>query len=181
MHSSIRRKKYYFKRLSKLVEPEFSFNGRSRRPPKDEFNAMISLGYSILMNEMYGKVENKGLNPYFGFIHRDKEHHPTLVSDLIEEWRAVIVDSVVMSLINGHEISLEHFYGDMEEPGCFLTKEGMKIFINKLEKKERTDTKYLSYVNYAVSFRRAIELQIVELVKALEMEDATLYKPIRIR
>ena len=181
MHSSIRRKKYYFKRLSKLVEPEFSFNGRSRRPPKDEFNAMISLGYSILMNEMYGKVENKGLNPYFGFIHRDKEHHPTLVSDLIEEWRAVIVDSVVMSLINGHEISLEHFYGDMEKPGCFLTKEGMKIFINKLEKKERTDTKYLSYVNYAVSFRRAIELQIGELVKALEMEDATLYKPIRIR
>ena len=173
--------KYYFKGLSNLVEPEFAFNGRSRRTPKDEFNAMISLGYSILMNEMYSKIENKGLNPYFGFIHRDKENHPTLVSDLIEEWRAIIVDSVVMSLINGHEIGLEHFYSNMDEPGCFLTKEGMKIFITKLEKKERTDTKYLSYIDYAVSFRRAIELQIGQLVKALEIGKATLYKPIRIR
>ena len=46
----------------------------------------------------------KGLNPYFGFIHRDAENHPTLASDLMEEWRAVIVDATVMSIINGNEI-----------------------------------------------------------------------------
>lgn len=47
---------------------------------------MISLGYSILMNELYCKIEMKGLNPYFGFIHRDAEKHPTLASDMMEEW-----------------------------------------------------------------------------------------------
>lgn len=173
--------KYYFKGLSKLVDEKFKFNGRSKRPPKDEFNAMLSLGYAILMNELYGKIQNKGLNPYFGFIHKDRERHPTLASDLIEEWRAVIVDSVVMSLVNGHEIFLEHFYHDIDEPGYFLNKEGMKIFLNKLEAKEHTDTKYLTYIDYAVNFRRAIELQVGQLVKAIEAEDATIYEPVRIR
>ena len=173
--------KFYFQGLSKLVEPEFKFNGRSKRPPKDEFNSMLSLGYSILMNEIYGKIQNKGLNPYFGFIHRDKEKHPTLASDLMEEWRAVIIDSVVMSLVNGHEIQLEHFHHDLYEPGYYLTNDGMKIFINKLEKKLHTDTKYLSYVEYPVSFRRGMELQLGQLVNALEENDATIYQPMRIR
>lgn len=68
---------------------------------------MIGLGYSVLMNEIYGKIEEKGLNPYFGFMHRDAEKHPTLASDLMEEWRAVIVDATVMSIINGNEITKE--------------------------------------------------------------------------
>jgi len=70
---------------------------------------MIGLGYSVLMNEIYGKIEEKGLNPYFGFIHRDTENHPTLASDLMEEWRAVIVDATVMSIINGNEIQKDDF------------------------------------------------------------------------
>lgn len=57
------------------------------------------------MNEIYGKIEEKGLNLYFGFIHRDAEKHPTLASDLMEEWRAVLVDATVMGIINGNEIS----------------------------------------------------------------------------
>lgn len=120
--------RYYFQGLSKCVKSEFQFRGRSKRPPKDEFNSMISLGYSILMNEIYCKVEMKGLNPYFGFIHRDAEKHPTLASDLMEEWRAVIVDATVMSLINGNEILKEQFTFDEEGQGCYLTKEGLKVF-----------------------------------------------------
>ena len=85
--------KYYFKGLSACIDENFTFQGRNRRPPRDEFNSMISLGYSILMNEVYCKIEMKGLNPYFGFIHRDAEKHPTLASDMIEEWRAIIAVS----------------------------------------------------------------------------------------
>ena len=96
----------YFQCLGKLVDDDFKFEKRSRRPPLDEFNSMLNLGYSILMNEIYSRVENKGLNAYFGFVHQDREKHPTLVSDIIEEWRAVIIDSMVMSLVNGHEIAL---------------------------------------------------------------------------
>lgn len=173
--------KYYFEGLSRCVEPEFHFHGRSKRPPKDAFNSMLSLGYSILLNELYGAIELKGLNPYFGFLHRDAERHPTLASDMMEEWRAVLVDSVVMSLINGHEIGMDAFVTDLDEPGYFLTKEGLKIFLNKLEKKLQTEVRYLNFVDYAVSFRRAIVLQIEQLVKAIESEDASVYEPVRIR
>ncbi len=110
------------------------------------------------MNELYGKIETKGLNPYFGFMHRDKEKHPTLASDMMEEWRTVIVDSTAMSMINGHEIHKEDFMTDMDEPGCFLTRNGIKLYLSKLEKKLQTEVRYLSYIDYAVSFRRAIAL-----------------------
>lgn len=171
----------YFKGLSKLVDGEFKFEGRSKRPPKDAFNSMLSLGYSILMNEIYGIIESRGLNPYFGFVHQDKEKHPTLASDLMEEWRPVIVDSVVMSLVNGHEIRREHFKTDNEMPGVYLTNEGMKIFINKLRRKMQTSCKYLIYIDYSVSFRRAMDLQVMQLVKAIEDNNFELYYPMIIR
>lgn len=173
--------KAYFDGLSLLIDTEFKFQGRNRRPPRDEFNSMISLGYSILMNELYAKIEAKGLNPYFGFMHRDKEKHPTLASDLMEEWRAVIVDSTAMSMINGHEIHKDDFLTDVDEPGCYLTRNGIKLYLSKLEVKLQTEVKYLNYIDYAVSFRRGIALQISTLVKAIEEEDASLYKPIEIR
>lgn len=173
--------KYYFDGLSQCIEEEFTFHGRSRRPPLDEFNSMISLGYSILMNELYYKIEMKGLNPYFGFLHRDSEKHPTLASDLMEEWRAVIVDATVMSMINGHEIKKEDFSVNMDEPGVFIEKNGLRKYLNKLEKKFQTSIKYLSYVNYATTFRNAITLQINQLVKAIENGDASIYEPIQLR
>ena len=173
--------KYYFAGLAKCIEPEFVFHGRSKRPPMDEFNSMLSLGYSILMNEVYCKIEMKGLNPYFGFIHRDAEKHPTLASDLMEEWRAVVVDATAMSMINGHEIHKDDFTFDYENPGCYLRKNGLKIYLNKLEKKFQTEVKYLSYVDYAVSFRRAIFLQMEQLTRAIECENPSIYEPIVIR
>lgn len=173
--------KIYFKCLGKLVPPEFSFEKRSRRPPKDSFNSMLSLGYSILLNEIYGKIENRGLNPYFGFMHEDRENHPTLASDLMEEWRAVIVDSLVMGLVTGHEITKEHFIQGIDDPGIYLTKDGMRIFIQKFEKKLRQEMKYLEYIDYAVSFRRAMELQINSFIRAMENKDESYYHPIWIR
>lgn len=173
--------RYYFRGLAQCIEPEFMFNGRSRRPPEDEFNTMLSLGYSVLMNEVYCKIEMKGLNPYFGFIHRDAEKHPTLASDMMEEWRAVLIDATVMSMINGHEILKEQFQMSMDEPGCYLTKDGLKSYLPKLERKFQTEVRYLKYVDYAVSFRRGIFLQIERLAKAIEEGDAKLYEPIIIR
>ena len=133
------------------------------------------------MNNIYEVVEEKGLNPYFGFMHRDGENHPTLVSDLMEEWRAVLIDSTAMSLINGKEILRSNFYTDYENPGVFIDKDGLNIFISKLEMKLKTSVKYLKYVDYAVSFRRAIALQVMSLVKAIESQNPDEYEPIVIR
>ena len=174
--------KLYFQGLSMCIEDEFTFKGRSRRPPRDPFNSLISLGYSALMNEIYNEIETKGLNPYFGFMHRDAENHPTLASDMLEEWRAVLIDSMAMSLINGHEISQgEFFMGDDEHPGCFLTREGLRIFLKKLERKLQTRAKYLPYVTNQVPFRRAIALQLGRLTEAIKEGEAGIYEPITIR
>ena len=122
-------KEKYFQVLGQLIEPEFAFEGRSRRPPMDPFNSMISLGYSIILNEIYGKIEGKGLNPYFGVMHKDREKHPTLASDLMEEWRAVLIDTTALSMLNGHELTTENFYSGIDQPGVFLEKEGFKKYI----------------------------------------------------
>jgi len=112
----------YYKGLGKLTKSEFAFGGRSKRPPLDPFNSMLSLGYTILMYAVYGALESRGLNPYFGFLHSDREKHPTLASDMMEEWRAVIVDSVVMSMVNGNEIGTDNFYTSSENGGVFMDK-----------------------------------------------------------
>ncbi len=172
--------KYYFQGLSKLVDKKFSFNGRNRMPPKDNFNSMLSLGYTLLMYEIYGEIENKGLSPYAGFVHSDRERHPTLASDLMEEWRAVIVDSVVMSLVNGSEIDPEDFIHDSETLGVYLTNTGMRKFLNKMESKLRSETGYLNST-YRMSFRKALWHQVNNLASAIENSDADLYDPILIR
>lgn len=171
----------YFKGLSKIIRPDFAFDGRSRRPPKDPFNSMLSLGYTILMYEVYGQIENRGLSPFAGFLHQDRERHPTLASDLMEEWRAVIVDSVVLSLIQGNEISINEFWKEEDQEGIFLTNTALKILITKLEKKMRTETSYLKDVVERTSFRKAIWMQSGKLVQAIEKEDPQIYEPIRIR
>lgn len=171
----------YFRVLGSLIDPAFVFSGRTKRPPTDLFNSMISLGYSIILNEIYGKLEGKGLNPYFGFMHSDQEGHPTLASDLMEEWRAVLIDSTALSMLNGHELRKEDFYSDIEKPGVFLGKEAFKSYIKKLENKFHTESRYLTYVDYSVSFRRALDLQVGQLVKAIETKDVQEYKPIIIR
>ena len=148
-------------------------------PPKDPFNSMLSLGYTILMYEIYGEIENKGLNPDCGFLHKDHEKHPTLASDLMEEWRAVIIDSMVMSLIQGREIHSEQFIKDEETGGVFLTKEAMKIFLRKYEIKMRTENRYIE--NMSMSFRKGIRHQVNLLTRAIENNDANIYVPITIR
>ncbi len=171
----------YFSGVAEVIDAAFKFSGRSRRPPKDEFNSMINLGYSVLRNIVYGTIESKGMNPYFGFLHQDKEQHPTLASDLMEEWRAVLVDSAVLALINGHEIQKEHFVFEQETEACFLSKDGMRLLLAKLEAKLQKKVKYLTRISYPVSFRHAIFLQTDALVHAMEERNASVYEPIEVR
>lgn len=173
--------KEYFAALSKLVQTEFAFKGRSKQPPLDPFNSMLSLGYTILLYEIYSEIENRGLNPYIGFLHTPHINHPALASDMMEEWRAIIVDSVVMSLVQGNEIKIEHFHRDEESGGVFLTHEGMRIFIRKMEKKLRSNFNYQCGDEKASYVRRGIYLQSVSMTKAIEQENSEIYEPVYIR
>ena len=84
-------------------------------------------------------------------------------------------------MLNGHELCKDDFYTETEQPGVFLEKDGFKKYIQKLENKFRTETRYLSYIDYSVSFRRAMDLQINQFVKVLETNDVELYHPVVIR
>jgi CRISPR-associated protein Cas1 len=159
--------KLYFSGLCKCLDPDFEFQGRSRRPPKDPFNSLISFGYSVLLNEIYCEIELKGLNPYFGLTHQDREHHPTLASDLLEEWRAVIVDSLAMSLLNGHEIGHDDFERDDQNDGCYLTHEGLRRYLSKFDSKLETRMQYVKSAD-KMTFRTAIGYQINQLEKAIQ-------------
>ena len=86
----------------------FSFAKRVRRPPTDPVNAMLSFGYSQLFNNLFSMIRIHWLHPYVGFLHADKPPHPTMVSDLIEEFRCVI-DGMVLGIVNKHLLGPDDF------------------------------------------------------------------------
>ena len=174
--------KIYFSSLGKMVKEEFKFDKRTRRPPKDKFNCLLSFGYTLLLYEIYTAIVNKGMNPYCSYLHKIRSGHPALASDLIEEWRPTIVDSLVMNLVQMKIITEEHFLPQDESTGgVFLTKEGLKIFIRKFEERLKQHNSYLSYVDYPLSFRESLQFQVGSLVKAVEENEAEIYRAVLIR
>lgn len=89
--------------------PEFTFSSRSRRPPMDRVNAMLSYAYSILALDIRSALESVGLDPYVGFMHVERPGRPSLALDLMEEFRAPVADRLVLSLINLKQVSSSGF------------------------------------------------------------------------
>lgn len=127
--------KLYFSGLSKLVHDDFCFDKRSKRPPKDPFNALISYGYSLLYNEVVLALNQVGLNSHAGFIHQNKLGHAALASDLMEQWRGPIVDSLVMKLINNNLVSISDFTLNESTGGYYLSRNANNAFIKYYEEK----------------------------------------------
>lgn len=166
----------YFRVLSRLVPQYFLFFGRTKQPPLDPFNAIISFGYTLLFYEVYTALTNAGLHPYFGFLHALKQHHPALASDLMEEWRPALIDSLAMSLVNHHQLLPEHF--EREEAAVYLNREGRFIFLTAYEKRLRSTNKYLDREQ---SFRQSIVFQAESFSRVLMEDNMELYTPVRLR
>ncbi len=141
--------KNYFAAFPDLLKnPNFSFNGRNRRPPRDEVNALLSLTYTLLMNQIMTATYISGLDPYVGALHEMVYGRQSLVLDLMEEFRPLI-DNLVISLINRREIAPIHFKynilpddetesDDLDDdskllPVC-LSQDGMKIVVTAFAK-----------------------------------------------
>ena len=86
-------------------EPAFAFNGRSRRPPLDPVNALLSFFYTLLVHDCRSALESVGLDPAVGFLHRERPGRPSLALDLMEELRPVLADRLALSLINRRQLS----------------------------------------------------------------------------
>jgi CRISPR-associated protein Cas1 len=121
----------YFSALGEcLTNDDFVFLARSRRPPLNPVNAMLSFGYQVLWNHLLALIEIQGLDPYQGCLHEGSYRHAALASDLIEEFRAPIVDSLTLYLVNKKVISSEDFA--YHDGGCFLNDSGRKKYLGAL-------------------------------------------------
>ena len=137
----------YFSVFSQLIRAEddtMRFSGRSRRPPLDPANALLSFFYSIASREIVSGCEAVGLDPQIGFLHRDRPGRASLALDIMEELRAYYVDRFVLSLINRRQVRKEDFEGDRDS-GVILCDQKRKEVLGlwQARKQEQITHPYL--------------------------------------
>lgn len=131
----------YFSRFNELIlnqKEDFHYDGRSRRPPMDRVNALLSFVYTLLGNDCAAALEAVGLDAYVGFLHRDRPGRISLALDLMEEMRAVMADRFVLTLINTKVIRREHF--TRQESGAVLLSDtGRKAVLSAWQSRKREE------------------------------------------
>lgn len=165
----------YFRGLGSLFSGHFAFERRSKRPPTDPINSLLSLGYTLLSQNVHSFIEAIGLHTHFGNLHVPRDNHPALVSDLMEEFRAQVVDSLIAYLINKKIFTPEDFTPADERGGVYLFPDALKKFLKHWEEKLQSQVTH-PYTGYKVSLRRCLELQVREYVACL-MGDTDGYRP----
>lgn len=138
----------YFEVFQNLVinqQENFIFHARSRRPPKDEINAMLSFVYTLIANEVSAALETVGLDPYVGFMHTLRPGRTSLALDLMEELRAYLGDRLVLSLINRKQVCLKDFIHQGEE-GIIMTDSCRKTLLSSWQNRKKEMIKH-PYLN----------------------------------
>lgn len=130
----------YFEQFNTMIKPqmreEFEYKGRSRRPPKDTVNALISFLYALLLNDCRSALETVGLDPQLGFFHVVRPGRPALALDLLEEFRAVLGDRLALTLINRGQLRLKDF--DFRPGGAVLLNDtGRKTVILAYQERKK--------------------------------------------
>jgi CRISPR-associated endonuclease cas1 len=172
---------FYFTGLSYFLGDDFNFTTRVKMPPKDPFNSMLSFGYTLLIYEIQNIILSKGLNPYIGFFASDEEGIPCLCSDLMEEWRTILVDSLAFKLLKTKKLTLNDFVTNEKTGAVFLKKEARNIFVNEFGELLKKETGNIIGTSHKISYRRAIEYQVHLLIEALESDSPEKYIPFQIQ
>jgi CRISP-associated protein Cas1 len=132
----------YFTALNYLVRPDarvhFRMNGRTRRPPRDPLNALLSFLYAILMNDCRSALETVGLDPQLGFLHAIRPGRAALALDLMEEFRAIIADRLVLTLINRNQITARDFE-EREGGAVRLYGDGRKTVLTAYQERKQEE------------------------------------------
>jgi len=120
---------HYFATFDALLKTNtgFRFQKRSRRPPKDPVNALLSFAYSLLTLDLSFAIQLVGLDPYIDFYHQQTYDRPCLALDLMEEFRSAIADSVVITLINNRQILADDF--EVKNGSFYLKSSARKVFM----------------------------------------------------
>ena len=167
--------KLYFAAYGSLLKGPFKFEKRTRRPPTDPTNSLLSLGYTLLSQNVHAMTEAAGLHTHFGTLHTPQPNRPSLVCDLVEEFRAQAVDSLVAYLINSNIYAVEDFTPPDARGGVYLHPDGLRRFLKHWEEKLQSETVH-PHTGYKVSLRRCFELQVWEYVACISGEREA-YRP----
>ncbi|HQP37476.1 MAG TPA: CRISPR-associated endonuclease Cas1 [Polyangiaceae bacterium] len=157
----------YFRVFGKLLVPDgFHFDGRNRRPPMDPVNALLSLGYTLLANAVEAAVHVVGLDPYLGALHAVEAGRPSLVCDLQEEFRAPVVDALVVAAINRGVVEP----GDFEDAGpgepVLMKPEAVRAFVQVFERRMARPV-LVPGLGKRLGYRGIVEHQARKLARAL--------------
>ena len=150
-------------RASELPGPDFT-GLRNRRPPADAVNCLLSFCYGLLAKEIMAACLAVGFDPYVGLLHRPRFGRPALALDLAEEFRPLLADSTVLTLVNNRETCAIDFL--VRAGAVTLTAAGRKAVIRAWERRMATEIRHPLF-GYTVSYRRAVELQVRALAAFL--------------
>ena len=149
----------YFANFGAMIrseESEFDFRVRSRRPPKDPVNAVLSFLYSMLIKQALVSSVSVGFDPYMGFYHQPKYGKPALALDMAEEFRPIVADSAALTLFNNSELKGADFI--RRSGAVSLTQDGRKAVIRAFERRMDTLIRHPLF-GYSISYRRVMEVQ----------------------
>lgn len=159
----------YFAAMASLLPEEWKFLRRRRQPPPDPVNAMLSYGYTLLYYNTLTLVLARGLQPHVGMLHAARAGHHALVSDLMEPFRPIVVDSIVMDLALNGGVRPAHFnWPEQEGEGCLMDKESRNRLIHAFESKMNTRIENPAMGGLRLDLRRWIDLQTMQLADHLE-------------
>lgn len=151
----------YFDALNYIMPDRFKFDGRSRNPAKDEFNALLNYGYGVLYSLVEKACIIAGLDPYIGFLHTDNYNKKSLVFDLIEMFR-IFSEETVVYLFSGRKVKVEYF--DEAKGGFTLNKDGKALLIEEMNK---TLDESVRYKGRNVQKRNIIQLECHSIANSL--------------
>lgn len=155
----------YYQAFDMIIENKnFTFNKRSRRPPQNNLNTLISFGNSMLYTIILSEIYNTHLDPRIGFLHTSNHRRFTLNLDVAEIFKPLLVDRVIFTLIGKKILTSKHF--DKKAGGILLKDEGRKIFIQELDNRLKRTINH-KRLGKKVSYRRIIRMELYKIEKHL--------------
>lgn len=162
----------YFEALSHVVPEQMRFTGRSRQPPEDIVNSALSYGYAIILSECVSALCAAGLDPALGLLHAEQDQRPSLALDLMEEFRPLVVDQVVIAAARRAELRPEHGHRTEGDHGVLLTKAGREVLVGGYERRMLQHTKG-ALPGLSGSLRRHLYRQAQRIAAYVEDPEAT--------
>lgn len=167
----------YFGAFNQLIRAEgFSFAARRRRPPTDAVNALLSFGYSLLRHDVQSAVNIVGFDPYLGYLHCQHYGRPGLALDLMEEFRPLVVDAVVLSAMNLRILTPADFTTEALSNAVLLSADGRREFLKLYEQKKQSQFKH-PVLGRKCTYQEAFEIQARLMAKYL-MGEIEKYPPL---